>query len=461
MLKGLHFHLSLWYGKLMKKILHMTGHRATFSPGYYALKFNPDILLQLEKPKHLFGVTGTNGKTTSSHFIADVLKDKGIKHIHNSYGSNTLEGIVSTLMDHSSWTGKLPYEYGVFEIDERSSPHVYRAMTPEFLLVTNLFRDSYKRNAHAEFIFDLIDGHLPKETTLILNADDLISSRLGRDNRHVTFGIDPLEGEEHLPQNNVVDIENCPVCDHLLRKDFVRYHHIGRFACENCGYANLPRDYAITRIDSANHTCTLSHRGVDWTFTLPSKNIVDLYNLVSSVALLHEAGFSMEELQDSFSRIKVIESRYKEERCGKIDVALLMAKAINPIASSRSFDYIKRQTGRIAVILGNTEIKAGGLNEENIAWLYDIDFHFLNQENIVQFITLGKRHKDVDVRLLLAGVDPKKITSFGTFSPDIAYAIDYENVDKIFILNDTDNIPEMMQVREKVVELAKEAQREN
>ncbi len=461
MAKSIRFYVALWYGKLLRKAMLLIGRNATFSPGYYSLMVNPDILKQLKKPVHLYGVTGTNGKTTTAHFIADFLTSRGVKYIHNSYGSNTVEGLISTLYEHTSWKGELPYDYGIMEIDERSSKHIYRGMTPEFLIVTNLFRDSYKRNAHVDFIFDLIDDNLPKETTLIVNADDLISSRLGKDNRHVTFGIDPLEGEEEGRNNNVIDIENCPECDHPLRKDFVRYNHLGRFTCENCGHTNPPRDYAITRIDKQKETCYLNHRGVEWEFSLPSKNIVDLYNLLSSVTLLHEAGFSMEDLQATFNQIKVIESRFLEERCGDIDVVFLMAKAINPIASSRSFDYIRKQTGRIAVILGNTEIKAGGKNEENIAWLYDIDFHFLKQDNIVQFITLGKRHKDVEVRLLLAGIDKEKITSFGTFSSDIAHAIDYKNVDKIYILNDTDNIPEMMQVREKVAQLAREAKDEN
>ena len=78
----------------------------------------------------------------------------------------------------------------IFEVDESSSPKVYPYIKPNYLICTNLIRDSLRRNAHPEFIFNIINSNLPKETKLILNADDLISSRLGAENEKVYYGLD-------------------------------------------------------------------------------------------------------------------------------------------------------------------------------------------------------------------------------------------------------------------------------
>lgn len=459
MATNLRTYAALWTSKLIRRAMTLIGRNATFFPGDIAYTMSSDVMRVMDKPKNLFAITGTNGKTTSANFLGDVLQDRGIKYMHNSYGSNTVEGVISSFVQFSSFFGRMPYDYGVIEVDERSSLRVYEHMTPTYLLVTNLFRDSYKRNAHVDYIFDIMDSAIPDETVLITNADDMIASRLKPHNRHVTYGIEPLEGEEQVLDSNVVDIENCPICDHPLRKDFVRYNHLGRFTCLHCGHTNMPRDYAITAVDREKEECTLVHKNQSWVFPLVSRNIVDLYNLVSTVALLHDSGFKMEDLQETYKKISVIESRFYEETCGEIEVIMLMAKAINPIASSRSFDYIRKQSGQIALIFGNTDFRDRGRNQENMAWLYDIDFHFLKQENIVQFITLGPRYKDIEARLLLEGIDPERVHAFEGFSPDIAKEVDYEHVDKIFILNDNDNVDEMMAIRNEVARLAREVRK--
>ena len=58
---------------------------------------------------------------------------------------------------------KQKYDVAVLEVDERSSIKVYSYITPTYLVCTNLFRDSIKRNAHPEFIFNIINGALQKK----------------------------------------------------------------------------------------------------------------------------------------------------------------------------------------------------------------------------------------------------------------------------------------------------------
>ena len=48
-------------------------------------------------------------------------------------------------------------------------------------------------------------------------------------------------------------------------------------------------------------------------------------------------------------------------------------------------------------------------SSENITWIYDTDFEFLNNENIKRIIVGGKRAKDYLFRLLQAGIPREKI----------------------------------------------------
>lgn len=130
----------------------------------------------------------------------------------NRAGSNILGGIVTTMISAIDWRGRTTKDLAVLELDERSSRLVFPHVHPDLLLCTNLFRDSFKRNAHSEFIFDILDQNIPASTKLVLNGDDLISARLAPKNDRVYFGVLPQEGEEMTEDNRIQDMPLCPYC---------------------------------------------------------------------------------------------------------------------------------------------------------------------------------------------------------------------------------------------------------
>ncbi len=88
-------------------------------------------------------------------------------------------------------------------------------MPPDYLLCTNLFRDSYKRNAHAEFISSVLNSQIPKHTKLILNGEDLISNHLAMGNERCYFGIRCPDG--HSSSDNIIkDIVACRIAELCL-----------------------------------------------------------------------------------------------------------------------------------------------------------------------------------------------------------------------------------------------------
>ena len=79
--------------------------------------------------------------------------------ISNKAGSNLKAGIVDTLITNSNIFGKLKKKranIAIFEVDERVSPYIYNDIKPKYTIITNILRDSVKRNANTDYIVDIL-----------------------------------------------------------------------------------------------------------------------------------------------------------------------------------------------------------------------------------------------------------------------------------------------------------------
>mgnify|MGYP003704734939 CR=1 FL=1 len=69
--------LAITVAKAILKVNRITGSGGSSLPGLVAQKFDPDILKKLVQnnfPRGIIVVTGTNGKTTTTSLIANILK---------------------------------------------------------------------------------------------------------------------------------------------------------------------------------------------------------------------------------------------------------------------------------------------------------------------------------------------------------------------------------------------------
>lgn len=117
-------------------------------PGHIALKINKNFIKELidsNRQLKVIIIAGTNGKTTTSSLIANIISDNGSKVLQNMSGANLLNGIASTLLLNSNINGEISAKFAIFEIDENSLSIILQFIIPHQLIFLNLFRDQLDR----------------------------------------------------------------------------------------------------------------------------------------------------------------------------------------------------------------------------------------------------------------------------------------------------------------------------
>ena len=451
MKKTFRFYIALYLAKLSIVALKVIRRDATQFPGKLAVTICPDFLGRIDKPKTVIGVTGTNGKTTVCNMVEDCLRENGYKFMDNKLGSNTNSGIASTLIKGANLRGKQKRDLAIFEIDERSAVKIYQYVAPTYLVCTNLFRDSLMRNAHTEFISGLLTKNIPEKTKLILNGDDLIVSNLAPENDRIYFGIDRLETDTDKCENIARDIIVCPKCDSKLEYDFVRYNHIGRAHCSKCDFKSPEINYEITKLDLEEMKMTIKMSDGEETYDLINNNIINIYNMLATITVLKQLGLTREQINPILKKQKIVDTRYSKEVVNGVEVITQLAKGMNPIACSRAFDYVRKESGNKAVIILLDDLHEAANSSENIAWHYDTDFEFLNADSIKQILVAGARYLDTYVRLKLADVQTEKIVHQRDENT-LVEKLNLEGIDKVFILHDLYSIELKNEVKAQVIE---------
>lgn len=449
------FYVAMLVAKTMRLGLRLLGRNASYLPGKSAVMICRDFLGYLRLPKTVICVTGTNGKTTVSNLLTNILRDCGYSVTNNSLGSNVQAGVATALLEDSDFLGKVRKDVAVLEVDERSSLLIYPYIKPTYVMCNNIMRDSVKRNAHTDFISFVINKAIPKETKLILNADDIICSHLGINNTDRTyFGIS-AEGPENHRMPFLRDIVYCPECGTLLDAEYIRYNHIGRVFCPQCGYKTPEPDFVITEIDRVDGTFTLSHDGKKEKYKLVNDNITNLYNFCGVITMLSCLNIPSEKIRGAFEALEIVKSRHEEVVVGDHKLTVILAKGQNPVACSAVARYTADCEGNDkTVLLSLDDVGDNHSNTENIGWVFDTDYSPLADTSVSKVIFLGKRCHDHYLRALISGVSPERLHAAENWRDGVEL-IDMEQSKNIYLLYELYRENEMKQIRASVLEKMK------
>ena len=393
----------------------------TTYPGVLARRLEPKVLSKLSRKlaSGSVAITGTNGKTTTTRMVSEILQTAGVDAVNNSTGANLVTGVTAALVSDSSLLGRPASEMGLFEVDEASVPKVASEAEIFLLAVLNLFRDQLDRYGELAYTAKVIASafpNLPSNGTVVLNADDPLVASLGRGaTRPVYFGVEDHALDTGVLQH-IADSKDCPVCGTALSYDAVYFGHIGVYRCPNCSFARPEPAYRATRVRMDGP------RGTDFLLATPEgeheahvglPGLYNVYNALAAAAVAGEAGVRTEIILRGLTEFSGAFGRVERVRAGEKEVFLLLIK--NPVGFNeilRTFvaspaDEAEATSARHVLIAINDNHADG----RDVSWLWDVDFEMLVNAGAAPtgFHVSGIRAQDMGVRLKYAELPVRSV----------------------------------------------------
>lgn len=394
---------------IINKILYKIGKifkKGSSKPGQVALKLDKNILSKIKLPNDVIVVTGSNGKTSTTELIYQVLKDNGYSVGCNLEGSNQTEGVTTMILNNCNLKGEVNKDVLVIESDERYLRHTLKFFKPKYLVITNLYRDQMTRNGHPELIYDIIKEAISDDIHLILNTDDPLSSLYGYKRKNVTYygmNENSLSTKENTSVYN--DGKYCPNCKKKLTYDYYNYAHIGSYHCENCGHKREKPAYAITSIDLSNGEMKVNEK---YKIHLELRSIYNAYNILAAFSVAGLMDVKLENVATTLNDYIIKNDRVQTFKMDDHDGMLLTSKHENSISYNQSISYVVNENEDCTVVVIVDAVSRKYFTSET-SWIWDIDFEKLNNSCVKKIILAGKYVHDLKARFSYSEIGLDKV----------------------------------------------------
>ncbi|MDO5455821.1 MAG: MurT ligase domain-containing protein [Eubacteriales bacterium] len=426
-------HLAVLAAKTTLKACHLTGRPGSSLPGRTAMKIDPHIIAPLaaQVRRGIIVTCGTNGKTTTNNLLCAALEAQGFRVVSNRLGANMREGVAAALAAAADPMGRLDADYACLEVDEASSVHVLPQLRPDFMILTNLFRDQLDRYGEIDLTMKALEKaiRLAPDMTLVINGDDPLTAFLAKKSclRFVSFGVS--EKVQTVSSNEVREGRFCEECGASLQYDFYHFSQLGVYRCPSCGFHRPGIDYDASGVsltpqlsfdlreagaaDSPSDPSGLRDSPSDPAgpqgekpspvkpspvrIHAPMTGFYNIYNILAVCSVLRELGLPTDRLDEilhdfrpQFGRGEVF---HIGEKGGK-KVLLNLAK--NPAGFNQNISaMLQDRSPKDLIIVINDNAQDG----RDVSWLWDVDFDRLADETIRSITVSGLRALDMQLRL--------------------------------------------------------------
>jgi UDP-N-acetylmuramyl tripeptide synthase len=432
-------------GRATERLSRRFGHHGTSLPGLVAERLDPAILAELRgNLGQVVVVLGTNGKTTTTRLIAQIVGSTSSAPISNRSGANLRQGLITAMIAdrRRQPEGGRP---AVLEVDEMTFGSVVGALRPDVVVVLNLLRDQLDRYGELDVIEDrwVRDlGRLPPESVIIMCGDDprLESvarrvaearpvgaeiTRFGLDYRKPRVrdeeaGVDPDRGGLGTP-----GVAHCPKCAGGLVYDGRPSAGLGVWACPACGAHRQRLDLGVA-VDGVDHAGWLR-----LTFFRPGRRDADsagsvrvrltgtagAYDAAAAVLAATALGVPWERAISALDGATPAFGRMEEIEIGDRTVILTLAK--NPASMAQAVDAAAaRHPDALVIALGDRP--ADG---RDVSWIWDAE---LDRLPVCPLTLTGSRADDLELRFKYSPEDevPPRDERAIVVDPTVEHAVD-------------------------------------
>ncbi len=354
--------------------------------GQVLTRIAPDAFKLLLRGRRIASVTGTNGKTTTSHLLAAAVRS-GLgadtrRLVTNADGANLHYGIASALSAHRL------ADIAVLETDERVVSDMIEYGRPEILVLLNFSRDQLDRNHEIKSLGRAWRAALERAghagPTVVANASDPLVLWSAGTAANVVW-VDTATSWTG-------DAALCPACGAVL------VTAEGRWDCPAC---ELTQPAASWVVDGASiHT----PHGDEVTPQLRVPGTFNVSNAACALAAAIELGVGMDAALAGMRTVTAPAGRFATATLHGTTARLLLAK--NPAGWAEALPLATSDPV-------NLSIDAVAAYGKDVSWLWDVDYEQLQGRRVV---AAGPRAQDLAVRLSYAEVEHQVV-------PDLASAL--------------------------------------
>ncbi len=260
--------------------------------GQILTRVAPNAFADLLAGRRIIAVTGTNGKTTTSHLVteavAEALGSGSGRLISNSDGANLRYGIASALASAPK------ADLAVLETDERVVPDLLRVGRPEVLVLLNFSRDQLDRNFEISIL---------AAPVVVANSDDPLAVWAAQAAPDVVW-VDTAATWES-------DAALCPSCGTLLDRRNPEGDASGSWDCPGCRLTEPKADYLV----SGSRITLPDGSVVEPELDLPGK--FNVANAACALAAVHQWGVDTDTALTGFRRVTAPAGRFATVTIGQ------------------------------------------------------------------------------------------------------------------------------------------------
>lgn len=379
--------ISTIIGKSVKKVAQLRGGGSAL-PGLVVEKIDPDFIRRTleDLPQGVVIISGTNGKTTTTKIVVELLESVGMKVFTNRTGSNFSRGVAAALLNEVDIHGKLDADIAVLELDEAWAVKFVKMVQPRFSLLLNVMRDQLDRFGEIDTTAKLLEKIAAATIdTVVLNRDDprifAISKKIRA--KSVFFG-------------TTSELLQLMPTDDTLKSGSARAN------------SRVIADVLLSKIDGQRAVFRISDKNA-----LINTQLTGVYNLLNAAAAIALARqiagnevtgallLALKNIQPAFGRGETI-------MLHGVPIELILVK--NP--SGFRLALLSFAHSQAAMMIAINDNYADG---RDMSWLWDVDFSKIKAVSTVS----GIRAYDMALRLQYDEVPVEKV------EPNLAKALDY------------------------------------
>jgi UDP-N-acetylmuramyl tripeptide synthase len=385
--------------------LRAAGRGGTSLPGKVLLRIDPAAITRLARslPRGSAVISATNGKTTTAALAAAILDTAGVATLHNVAGANMAGGIASALLER-----RRDAQLGVFEVDEFWLDAVAKALDPEAIVLSNLFRDQLDRYGELEAIADRWDKLTAQlRARLILNADDPLIADLGRERAQTLFfGIEDPAAATGVAPSHASDSTHCRRCGTAFAYERSYIAHLGVYACPGCDArrpvpAVCAHAVAIDGLRGSRFELRTPLGAASVQLSLPG--LYNVYNALGAAALATALGVEPQTIATGLANATAVFGRGERVPLERTELSILLVK--NPAGANEVLRLLGSQPGPHELLAVLNDRTADG---RDVSWIWDADYETLAPR--VGWVTCsGTRAAEMALRLKYAGVPVERI----------------------------------------------------